>query len=174
MPAADLKRDLRVGYYQVDPRVVGSSVMELERSLSRIGKVAVTPIKELSAAQQKDFELLVIAGQTLDDESFPTWLTTLKRKVMQQGDIWVPVIILTDVSFQALESVWQTVANDNWYFDVVRPEHMSSLPIRVANLLRMADHLTELKSYEKMLTDLTDKVSLLESEVLTLRSKVRS
>ena len=174
MPAAVTPRDLRVAYYQVDPRVVGSTVMELERYLSRLGRVAVDPVKELAPVTHQAYGLLVIAGQTLDDESFGPWLTSLKRKVLQQGDIWVPAIILTDVSFQGLERVWQEVAQDNWYFDIVRPDHMSSLPIRVANLLRMTDHLSELKNYEKLLTSLTDKVSYLESEVTLLRSKVTS
>ncbi len=160
---------LRIGYYQVDPRVVGSSILDLERHLGKLGKVSITAIKDISLGTHQDFELLVIAGPTLEDHSFGSWLNSFKRKIAAQGDIWVPAIIIADISFQALEVIWADVVKENWYFDIVNPEHLSSLPIRVANLVRMTDHLSELKKYERLLVDLTDKVTALEKEVLKVR-----
>ena len=46
----------------------------------------------------------------------------------------------------------------------------ATLPIRVANLLRIHDHLHELKRYSAALDDITVKVKMLESQMKDLRA----
>ena len=55
--------------------------------------------------------------------------------------------------------------DENWYFDVIDPDHLDSLPMRVANLLRIHDHLHELSRYEKSLADLQADVRQMQQKL---------
>ena len=52
-------------------------------------------------------------------------------------------------------------AGMNWYFDILSMEHIDSMPIRVANLLRIHDHLHELERYQNTLATLNHRVDQL-------------
>ena len=57
----------------------------------------------------------------------------------------------------------------NWYFDIVASDQLDSLPIRVANLLRIHDHLHELHRYSAALSSLTAQTEALKQELLQLK-----
>jgi hypothetical protein len=69
---------------------------------------------------------------------------------------------------RVVEVLEQTL-NSNWYFDLLHPDHLSSLPVRVANLLRMHDHLHELLRYEKELKRMQADIGRIEAELQALR-----
>ena len=54
----------------------------------------------------------------------------------------------------------------NWYYDFINPSHLGSLSIRIANLIKIHDHLHELSRYEKELTSLQKQTDQLQ-QVLT-------
>jgi hypothetical protein len=144
--------------------------MELERHLSRLGDVKIAKLSALDAPDALPCDLLIVAAQLVPERDFPAWLRNLKQRLAAQGRIWVPALVLADVPFDVLSDIWLEAAGDNWYFDILAPAHVSSLPIRVANLLRIHDHLHELQRYEAALDDITAKVKTLESQVQQLQS----
>jgi hypothetical protein len=171
MPSAALfaNRSLRVCYWNAEAKIVDAGKAELERHLKRLGDVKVEVIKALDAPEAAQADLLVVAAQKLAAQDFPVWLQGFRKRIQAKGSIWTPALILADVSFDVLSEILVEVTAENWYFDVVAPAHLSSLPIRVANLLRIHDHLHELKRYSAALDDINTKVKMLESQMKDLR-----
>ncbi len=163
-------RTLRVCYWTAEARVVDAERVEIERHMQRLGDVKVEVIKELEAPSAAGADLLIVAAQKLQGKDFAVWLGGFRKRIQRQGSIWTPALILADVSFDVLSDILAEVTKENWYFDVVAPAHLSSLPIRVANLLRIHDHLHELKRYSGALDDINIKVKMLESQMKDLRA----
>lgn len=157
------KRHLRVNYWNSEPRLVAPSKARLEILLKSLGTVDLTEIKSLDDKQPAD--LLVIPADHIPEDKFVDWLKGLRQRIKQQGQIWTPALIMADVSFGELDDLLDDAVQANWYFDVVHRDHMDSLPIRVANLLRIHDHLHELKRYRQELDTLDRKVQDLEAKV---------
>ena len=164
-------RRLRLCYWNTDPRVVDAERMDLERHLARLGDVTLDEVKALDAPEAKATDLLIVAAQKVPAREFPVWLTGLRKRIVQQGRIWTPALILADVPGDVLLDIWAEATRDNWYFDILAPAHMGSLPIRVANLLRIHDHLHELTRYAAALEDINTKVTMLESQIKGLRGQ---
>ena len=164
-------RSLKLCYWNAEARVVDSERMSLEQHLSRLGDVSVSPVASLDSPELSGADLLIVAAQMVPADKFAGWLGGLRRRIQQQGRVWTPALILADVPFDVLSEIWPEVTNDNWYFDIMSPVHMASLPIRVANLLRIHDHLHELKRYASAVDDITAKVRILESQMAALRGK---
>jgi hypothetical protein len=118
-------------------------------------------------------DLVIVAAQRVGAAEFPVWFDGLRKRVMAQGGIWIPALVLADVPFKVLTEILPAAVADNWYFDILVPAHIASLPIRVANLLRIHDHLHELKRYSAALEDITTKVTMLESQMRDLRGQER-
>ena len=164
-------RKLRICYWQVQPRVADAERADLEAHLARLGDVQMTAIKALDQPEASGADLLIVAAQKLGPVEFPVWLTAFRKRIQAQGMVWTPALILADVPFDVLSDIWPDVTKENWYFDILSPAHVASLPIRVANLLRIHDHLHELKRYAKALEDINGKVSSLETEMQKLRGR---
>ena len=64
-----------------------------------------------------------------------------------------------------MEEIWAS----NWYFDIIHPDHLTSLPVRIANLLRIHDHLAELHRYEAELGRMQQNIRMIEAELKTLK-----
>ena len=64
------------------------------------------------------------------------FIKSLAKRVKDLGVIWVPALIFTEASYPTLNAMIDGVVEENWYFDFIHPEHMDSLPVRAANLLR--------------------------------------
>ena len=139
--------------------------MLFERRIGELGEVSVKEVKSLDDPDFSGYDILVIAAQAIPDEDFPVWLKGIAKRIKSLGNIWTPALILTSIDFQILSDILAESAKENWYFDILDPQHMSSLPIRVANLIRIHDHLKELHRYEATLTTLEDKVRALEKSV---------
>lgn len=170
MPAAPVfaNRKLRFCYWAVESRLVDGERMTLEQHLKRLGDVTVEPIKSLDAPGAGPYDLLIVAAQRVPVKDFPIWLAGFRRRIQSLGMVWTPALILAGVDFAVLQEIWPEVTKENWYFDILDPSHVASLPIRVANLLRIHDHLHELKRYAAALDDVTAKVQDLEAKVSKL------
>jgi hypothetical protein len=79
-------------------------------------------------------------------------------------------LIVAELPVNEARLLMEHAIKSNWYFDVVRPEHLDSLPVRVANLLRIHDHFHELRRNSETLDRLQDRVNMLEHEVNALRA----
>ena len=164
-------RRLRVSYWSAEARLVDMDSLTLEQHLKRLGEVKVTPVKSLDGPEAANCDLLIIAAQKIDVMDFPQWLVGLRGRILALGTIWTPAMILADIPFESLSEMLPVAVQDNWYFDILAPAHMTSLPIRVANLVRIHDHLQELRRYSAALEDVSAKVTLLEGQMLQLRSR---
>ncbi len=158
------KRHLRVNYWNSEPRLIAPSKARLEQLLKQLGTVELREVKSLTDDSQPA-DLLVIPADHIPDDKFIDWLKGLRQRIRQQGQIWTPALITADISFGDLNDLIDDAVKANWYFDVIHRDHMESLPIRVANLLRIHDHLHELKRYRQELDKLDLKVADLEAQL---------
>ncbi|MBM4251235.1 MAG: hypothetical protein FJ146_04650 [Deltaproteobacteria bacterium] len=173
-PSMFADRPLRLFYWNADPRVLDADLMQLEKLLKRLGDVKLTSIKSLDLIPQDGCDLLIIAAHSIPKKEFPKWLMGLRSRIHGNGKIWVPALILADVGFDILADILTEVTAENWYFDILMPLHVESLPIRVANLLRIHDHLHELDRYELAIVEVSTRVKELESELMKLRNSSQS
>lgn len=160
-----LNRTLRVKYLVADKRFVDADRMVLEKNLRRLTDVSLTEIKSVDDPDFYPCDLLIVAARHVAAVDFRKWLDGFRRRVKAQAQVHIPALILTDAAFEDLRDILFEAVHENWYFDVIQADHMTSLPIRVANLLKIHDHLHEMARYEQALKDLGDKVTRLEAEV---------
>jgi hypothetical protein len=158
-------RKIRLRYWNCEPKVLDSHRMSLEIHLRRLGELETAQVPSLEDDLVKEADLLVIGAHLVEEEHFSRWLRSIRKRLLAQGAIWTPVLVLSECTFDGLlEMLLESIA-DNWYFDIIAPRHMSSLPIRVANLLRMHDHLQELRRYSNALDEITRRVHVLEKQL---------
>lgn len=163
-----LHRPRRLCYYKVDPRAIDSDLMMIESHLKRLGDLKVEAVKDLSSLEVLPCDLIVVGAQKVPEDAFSGWFSALRAKLVSNASIWTPALVIADVSFDVLRSLLVQAVLDNWYFDIVNPRQISSLPIRVANLLRIHDHLHELRRYALALDEIQGQVRELESQIVTL------
>lgn len=161
-------RTLRIKLWNADARIVDSDRAALEQHVKRLGDVKIDTLRTLDAPDFHPIDLLLIAAQRLPIEDFPKWLGGIRKRFQTPEKIWVPALILADVPFEVLSELMVEAIRDNWYFDILAPSHLSSLPIRVANLLRINDHLHELDRYGAAVEEVTSKVKDLEARLKAL------
>lgn len=162
-------RALRICYYNAETRIVDAGLARFESLLKQMGTIQVEAIASLDDPQLGPSDLLIVAASHLLEEDFLKWLQGLAKRMVRQNNIWVPCLIVADVPFSDLaDEVLPFAIAENWYFDVMAPDHIESLPIRVANLLRIHDHLHELGRYEKTLNQLSDQVESLRAQLESL------
>lgn len=165
-PSFDLGyRDRRLCYWNAESRTIDKDLMAIEHHIKRLGDVTITRVGRLDQDGVFPCDLLVVGAQSMSGEKFAPWLEGLRRRILAQGTIWTPALIIADLSFDTLSERLMEAVRDNWYFDVVSPKHLSSLPIRVANLLRIHDHLHELTRYAKAIEDIQSQVRVLEAQM---------
>jgi hypothetical protein len=167
--AAIFPRTLRIVYWPADARVVDQDRARLEQGLRQLGSLQIETLKTLDELAAKPADLLVVAAQTVPGEQFSKWLRSFKERVKNRGGIWTPALILANLPFPILNEVMPEAVQDNWYFDILAADHLASMPIRVANLLRIHDHLHELQRYAATLDSLSAKVQKLEDELEALK-----
>jgi hypothetical protein len=158
-------RKIKLRYWNFDSKVLDRHRMSLEVHLRRLGQLDVAQVPALEDPGVETSDLLVIGAHLVEEEHFSQWLRSIRKRLLAQGAIWVPVLILSECSFDSLREMLVESIADNWYFDIIAPRHMASLPIRVANLLRIHDHIQELERYAKALEDITSRVQSLEEEL---------
>lgn len=159
-------KKIRIRYWNCEPKVLDSHRMTFEIHLKRLGELETVQIGSLDDPAVKTADLLVIGAHLVEIDRFSVWLREVRGRLVSQGAIWTPVLVLSESTFESLAEILLESIADNWYFDIVSPRHLASLPIRVANLLRIHDHLHELKRYGQALEDINQKVAELEKQLI--------
>lgn len=151
-------RKLRICYLNSQPRIVAVSKLSLEKMLQQLAQIELIEIKTLHDPALNPCDLLVVAAESIPEDEFLKWLRRFSKSISLQGNIWIPAIIFSNTSFKLLQSFFDEAHKMNWYFDILSSEELNSLPMRVANLLRIHDHLHELTRYRRELDELNDKI----------------
>jgi len=160
----------RLCIWDLEPKRADALKLNVERSLRFLPQLDLVRLKALDDPNLLPCDLLVVFAKHLGEEELITWLSGFeKRMAQQQQGIWIPALIVNACEMTRVVEVLEQTLNSNWYFDLLHPDHLSSLPVRVANLLRMHDHLHELLRYEKELKRMQTDIGRIEAELQALR-----
>lgn len=155
-------RRLRVCVWNPTPAMAGASILAVEQQLKNLGSVQLVQLKSLDDPEFHPCDLLVLTANFIEEENFSTWLKGVETRLQKQAGIKVPAMIYSRVEQGVQRELLQWAIATNWYFDIVDPDHLHSLPIRIANFLRLHDHLHEISRMQKTMEDLTERVHSLE------------
>lgn len=161
-----LTSKLRVCYINHDTKILQSEVLALEEKLKQLKGVEIVSLSSIEGNDLSKYNLLIINAISLTDEAFIKWLPAVSQKITQKLDAQIPTIFLSYLTFSSLNQIWQALYEKNWYFDIIHPDHLESIPIRMANLLRIFDHLHEVKRYEQ-------EIKVLQKEVLNIQETIK-
>jgi len=164
------QRDLRICYFNTESRILDKNKMILESRLKKLGNVDIIDVSSLEDTSLRPCDLLLVEASQIPEEEFYKWLSGFGKRLVSQGDIWIPALIISDTPFEILNSMMPEAIDLNWYFDILDPDHIDSLPIRVTNLLRIHDHLHEVGRYKKTLDGLNASVESLSSELDSIKA----
>jgi hypothetical protein len=155
-------RRLKIAYWDQDAKFANAAKLSLEHGLAKIADVAWNELRSLDDIG--DADLLIVAAHTVPPTVFNDWLRGLSKRMQTPSRIWIPALIVAPIRFdQFADSVLEHTMN-NWYFDIIDPAHLDSIPVRVAHLVRIHDHLKELLRYQAELSDLEQRIDALEKK----------
>ena len=154
----------KICFINLDSKTLEPSVAFFEKRLDFFLKPTVRGFNSLETARgQGPWDLMILNASHLKDEPFLQWLKGLINKIEGKPEALTPALILSRTNFDSLSEIWGFAYEKNCYFDIMHPEHMDSLPIRVGNLLKFHDHIRELHRYETELEAIKQRLSKLES-----------
>jgi len=165
------KRPLRVCYWDSEKRITGATKALLESYLQKLGGVDMVAINSLTDDDYTPCDLIILTGEHVPGEAFANWLSSIQSRLRREHQIWTPALILANTDFNDLDDIFPWAVKANWYFDVIHTDHLESLPIRVANLLRIHDHLHELNRYHERLAELETKLEQTNSSLAELKKQ---
>ncbi len=146
-----LDRKLTIDYWHSEPRLVSSAVLDLENKLSFLGSCQIRPVETIEALGLYGADLFVLTCPVVLEDQFTSWFRGIEKRLLTGEKIKIPTLIFSDVPFQHLLQIFEGTILSNWYCDIVHSQHTESLPMRVANLIRIHDHLKEMEVYEKQI-----------------------
>lgn len=161
-------REITVGYLDTQKKFFSSQKGRLEFLLKSFGKIAFREVKSLDDDSLRDCHALLTTADHVPDEDFLKWFLKFEKKVHLMKLIWIPTIILADLELATQKSLLDHSLKSNWYFDIVAGSQLNSLPIRLANMIRIHDHLKELYHYDRELNALQGQVLDLETQIRQL------
>lgn len=155
----------RICSWDLEPRRLDSLKSALETQLRYLPHLSWQKLKSLDDPNLLPCDLLVVYAGHLSEDELLIWLQGFEKRLVRQDSVWIPAMIVTSIEMTQLDGVLEKTLMSNWYFDLIHPEHLSSLSVRVANLLRIHDHLHELNRYETEIQKLQSAVLRVESEL---------
>ena len=162
-----MERKLKLGLWSADARVVTGDIVDLEKRLSAIGEISIAKLQNLDDAG--NYDVVMMIASIIPEDEFSGWIKKLIKKFQDGQKIWTPAIVFSKVSADVQTELMELAFLENWYFDVVHPEHLDSLPVRMSNLLRIHDHLKEMDTYQKRVEAMELQLEALSAEVEKLR-----
>lgn len=159
------ERRMRVCSWNATPGFISAASAVIEHQLRQLVQVDLVELKSLEDPRAAPCDLLLISAEGLDDEQYPAWLKSISNRIPRAHGIGVPAIIFGVVSAPVQSEMLRWAVEGNWYFDIVEADHVSSLPVRVANFLRIHDHLHEVKRMSEAMQNLDAKVREMESQI---------
>ena len=160
-----MQRTIQVAYWDGQKKYFTAAKGRLEGLLKGLGDVALTAITHLEQVEINKTDLVLTTADHVDEEDFIKWLDGLAKRFKKNHLIWVPAIILADLPQYLMEELLPKGVASNWYFDVVAPSSLDSLPLRMANMIRIHDHLKELNRYDRELQSLSTRLGEVEKKL---------
>lgn len=158
-------RKRRICYWDYESKHFDNFKAQVERYVKSMPDFSLAQVQGLDDPNFKPCDLLIIYSPKLNENEFHQWLEGIHKRIQASSKIWTPGCIVS----QQLENTdiqrIHEYADTNWYFDIIHPEHWMSFPIRIANLLRIHDHLHELFRYQEQLTHLQTRVADIEQQL---------
>ena len=153
----------KVMYYNMDEKFLTPYISKVESLVSSIEQIQIEKTDTIRG-QKAD---LIIVSSPLGGEELIKWIQRLIADYNQNGSSsLIPIIFVTDTEFSELEPmIWQCISQTNWYFDIVNRDNLEFLPMRIALLLKISDHIKEIEEYDRKITELSNKVSSLENSL---------
>jgi hypothetical protein len=158
-------RRMRVCVWNATPGFVSAASAALDQQIRHIVQVEMVPLKKLEDSSASPCDLLIIAAEGLDEAHVLSWLQAVSARVPKAHGIPVPSIIFSAVTAATQRDMLRWAVDGNWYFDIVDPDHVASLPVRVANFLRLHDHLHEIRRMGELVRQLETKMQDMEQNM---------
>ncbi len=161
---------MTIAYLDFDQQWFSANKAQIEMHLSRLLNIEWQKIASIEDHKTGTADLLLLSAMSIPDQEILTWLDRISSRMKKSHHTWTPALIFTDIEFSLLNKHMLNFKQYNWYFDVINPKHISSLPQRVANLGRIHDHLKEILRYNRVISDLEKRVKTLESNLAGTQS----
>ena len=149
-----LLKQLKVGYFNPDNKIIDRFKLEVETYLKYMFEVQITEFHEMLGSDLSIYDLILADARFVETNFFLSWLKQFSKKMKTNKNIWTPALIMSQLTFEEETKIFKEVYFENWYFDIVQEQHISSIPIRMANLMRSSEHLKELIRYQDILESL--------------------
>ena len=159
------RRKLRICVFEADKILLTRNKVSFESLLRQFQSFEIVQLSSLESDNFHPCDLLIISAMHLAEEDFCRWIRNLHSTIESQGNVWTPAVIVAEVSFTTIRQLLDWATEINWYFDVILPDHLQSLAVRILNLLRIHDHLHELYRYETELNALQKRLDGLETRL---------
>ncbi|MBC7661677.1 MAG: hypothetical protein H7249_18425 [Chitinophagaceae bacterium] len=154
--------------WDLDPKRSDITKLNLERFLKLLPSLQWKKVKGLEAPDFLPCDLAVVYAWHLNQIELQTWLENFEKRWKKQGAIWIPALIVSPLDIGDLVASMDGIWSSNWYFDIIHPDHFLSLPVRIANLLRINDHLHELERYELEMSRMQQDIKAIEAQLQTM------
>ena len=151
--------------WNATPGFISAASAALDQQLGLLIQVDKVTLKSLDDSNASPCDLLIISAEGIEDEQYPAWLKSISSRIPRAHGIPVPSIIFGVVPPAVQRELLRWAVDGNWYFDIVDPDHVASLPVRVANFLRVHDHLHEVRR-------MAEASSILEAKVRDMEQRV--
>jgi hypothetical protein len=158
-------RRMRVCIWNATPGFISAASAALDQQIRELVQVEMIPLKHLDEPAGTPCDLLIISAEGLDEDHFSSWIQSVGARVPKAQGIPVPSIVFAAVPAPIQREMLRWAVDGNWYFDIVDPDHVASLPVRVANFLRLHDHLHEIRRMGDLSKLLEAKVQLMETQL---------
>ena len=162
-------RPLRVCYINYESRLIDETLHEIESELEKIHEFEIVPLDNLDSPEFQPCDLLLLIAHQSTSDHLLVWVKQLAQRLKSR--IWTPTVIMGQLGHMAVRDLVGFAVESNWYFDVLNTEHVTSLSLRMANLIRIHDHLHEMFRYENTLTQLEQRIDTLQTQVKHLQPK---
>lgn len=147
-----------IGFLIYDPRLADRYLAQIESILKQNADLKTIKISSVTDPKINRCSCLVVFANNLEDEAMVTWVKGVAKR-LDQETINTPWLIVCDSSDLVQKELLRYALAENWYFDLVDPNHLSSLTTRMANLIRISDHIKELGRYERETKELESKIN---------------
>lgn len=156
---------MRVCSWNATPGFISAASAALDQQLRQLVQVEMVSLKSLDDSAASPCDLLIISAEGMDEEQFPIWVKSLSARIPRTHGIPAPALIFGVVGATVQRELLRWAVEGNWYFDIVDPEHVTSLPVRAANFLRIHDHLHEVRRMSETSRALDLKVQEMQTQL---------